>query len=204
MSTRIRLTVARELREARVASGLSQREVGQAVAMSHSQVGRIERGQLFNGTVDQLAQLAVAVGLELSIRLFPGPDAIRDVAHVRLLERFRRVLHPSLTWRTEVPLPNAGDLRAWDAVVSGGSWQVAVEAETRIGDVQAFQRRLARKMRDGGMRSVILLAADTVRNREALAGTRTGAATTLPGSARAILAALREGRDPAQSGIVLL
>jgi hypothetical protein len=172
--------------------------------MSHSQVSRIERCALANVTVEQLSRLAVAVGLELSVRFFPASDPIRDVAHLRLLERLRGELHPSLSWRTEVPLPIPGDLRAWDAVIAGTDWKVAIEAETRVADAQALQRRLARKIRDGRMPHLILLVADTVRNREAVAAWGSGLGAMFPGSARVILDALRSGTDPAGSGIVIL
>jgi transcriptional regulator with XRE-family HTH domain len=201
---RISVAIGRELREARVAAGLSQREVGSAVAMSHSQVGRIERGELANVTLGQVARLGVAAGLDLSVRLYPRSDPVRDVAHVRLLERLRAELHPALTWRTEVPLPIPRDLRAWDAVIGGRDWQLAVEAETRVADAQALQRRLSRKVRDGGIVHVLILVADTVRNRQAVAAAGSGLAAMFPGTARAILEALRSAHDPGQSGIVIL
>jgi transcriptional regulator with XRE-family HTH domain len=204
ITTKTRTTVGRELREARVAAGLSQREVGTAVGMSHSQVSRIELGGLANVTVEQLSRLAISVGLEVSVRLYPAADPVRDVAHIRLLERLRSKLHPSLTWRTEVPLPIPGDLRAWDAVVAGAAWKVAIEAETRVADAQALQRRLSRKLRDGQMPHVLLLVADTVRNREAVAQWGSGLGAMFPASARVTLDALRQGTDPGGSGIVIL
>jgi transcriptional regulator with XRE-family HTH domain len=204
IATRIRTAIGRELREARVAAGLSQREAGAAIEMSHSQVSRIEQGQLMNVTVEQVARLGVAVGLDLSVRMYPGPDPVRDRAHVRLLERLRAVLHPSLVWRLEVPLPIPGDLRAWDAVIGGLDWTVAVEAETRISDAQALQRRLSRKVRDGRTSHVILLIADTQRNRDATAAWGSGLGAMLPTSARVLLDALRSGTDPGGSGIVIL
>src|SRR5262249_16423991 len=74
-----------------------------------------------------------------------------------------------LRWRTEVPLPIEGDLRAWDAMITGPRWRVAVEAETVIEDVQALERKLSRKQRDGGIDHVMILIADTHRNRRAVA-----------------------------------
>jgi transcriptional regulator with XRE-family HTH domain len=204
VTAKVRATVGRELREARGAAGLSQREVGSAVAMSHSQVSRIELGRLANPTIEQLSRLAVAVGLELSVRLYPAGDPVRDVAHIRLLERLRGQLHPALAWRTEVPLPVQGDLRAWDAVIAGPGWKIAIEAETRVGDAQALQRRLSRKVRDGQMPHVLLLVADTVRNREAVAAWGSGLSAMFPASARVTLEALRAGADPGGSGIVIL
>lgn len=172
--------------------------------MSHAQVGRIERGKVVDPTIGQLARLASAVGLDLSVRLYPGTDAVRDAAHLRLLERFRRGLHPRLGWRTEVPLALDGDRRAWDAVVRGDGWRAHVEAETRIADVQALQRRLALKMRDGHADRLILVVARTRTNTATLAAVRGAMATMFPLSHREVVARLREGDDPGGSGIVCL
>ena len=143
------------------------------------------------------------VGLDLSIRAFPAGDAIRDAGHARLLDRFRRELHPALRWSTEVPFPSPGDLRAWDAVTGRESWRVGVEAETVVSDTQALDRKLALKRRDGLVDHVILLVADTPRNRRALAAAPSAFAD-LPLGTREILAALRAGSEPAGSGVVLL
>jgi ribosome-binding protein aMBF1 (putative translation factor) len=42
----------REIKIARIGSGTSQREAGARVGMSHSELGRIERGALQHLTVD--------------------------------------------------------------------------------------------------------------------------------------------------------
>jgi hypothetical protein len=153
--------------------------------------------------IQTLAAMAAAVGLELRVRAFPAGDPIRDAAQQRLLERFRPRLHRSLPWSTEVPLPIAGDLRAWDALIRGPGWRVGVEAETVLDDVQALERRLALKRRDGDVDHVILLVADTRRNRQALASAP-AAFADLRLRTRELLAALRDGRDPGESGIVIL
>ena len=145
---------------------------------------------------------AAVVGLDLVIRTYPRGDPIRDAGHARLLERFRQRLHASLSFRTEVPLPIPGDLRAWDAVIDGPGWHLPVEAETVLTDSQALDRKLALKLRDGQFDHVILLVADTSRNREALASMPLTARFSM--SSRAVLAALREGRDPGASGLVIL
>jgi hypothetical protein len=80
---------------------------------------------------------------------------------------------------------------------------VYVDAETRIRDVQALERRTALKRRDTGTDRVILLIADTRSNRAILASLRGSLIhDALPGTT--ILAALKSGRDPGGSGIVLL
>jgi hypothetical protein len=146
--------------------------------------------------------IASVVGLDVVIRTYPRGDPIRDAGHARLIERLRQKLHTGLSFRAEVPLPIVGDLRAWDAVVGGRGWQVPVEAETVIDDGQALQRKLALKLRDGGFDHVILLVADTPRNRAALHATPLG--ETFPLDNRVILRALRGGRDPGGSGVVIL
>jgi hypothetical protein len=98
--------------------------------------------------------------------------------------------------RTEVPLPIVGDLRAWDAVIRGVDWRRPVEAETVVDDIQALERRLALKVRDGGVDGVILVIADTPRNRRAHA-TAPGSFSGFDRNARRVLSALPRAETPA-------
>jgi transcriptional regulator with XRE-family HTH domain len=193
----------RQLRIARVGSGLSQRSLESATGLSHAEVSKIERGRVADVPMRSLIRFAAAVGLAMPGRLYPSGDAIRDAGHARLLARFRAELHASLRWRTEVPLPIPGDLRSWDAVTGGHDWRIGVEAETVISDDQALERRLSLKRRDGGVDHVVLLIADTPRNRRALAAAP-AAFGDLPLRTRAMLAALRTGTNPGASGIVIM
>ena len=182
---------------------MSQDAIGEACGISGSAAGRIESGITKKVDVVTLAAIAAAVGLELRLRAYLSGDAIRDAGQVRLLERLKRLVHPSLGWATEVVLPVEGDRHAWDAMIRGTDWCVAVEAETVLDDLQAVERRLNLKRRDGHVDHVILLVADTRRNRRALASAPS-AFTDLQASPRNILRALRDGRDPGASGIVIL
>jgi hypothetical protein len=103
-----------------------------------------------------------------------------------------------------VPLAISGDLRAWDAVIEGSGWQVPVEAETRLRDIQALSRRLGLKQRDDRREVVILLVGDTRHNRHVLRLAGPDLAATFPMSGRAVLGALRNGERQIASGIVLL
>lgn len=172
--------------------------------MSYGKVGRIERADFPSASLQDFARLFAVLGLDLSVRVFPGGDPLRDAAQVALLERLRQRLHPSLTWRTEVPLPIAGDRRAWDAVIRGRGWQLAVEAETRLRDAQATSRRISLKARDGEVDHVVLLLGDTTRNREALTIARESLRDAFPLDARSILSSLGRGQDPGSGGIVIL
>lgn len=137
------------------------------------------------------------------MRAYPGGDPIRDAGQQRLLERLRLRIHPDLRWRTEVNLRIEGDLRAWDAMIGGPGWTLPVEAETVIDDAQALERRLGRKLRDGGADHLLLLVAETRRNRQALAAAP-AAFRDFTRDARAILRALGEGRAPGMGAIVIL
>lgn len=80
---------------------------------------------------------------------------------------------------------------------------IAVEAEMRLSDVQALDRRIALKRRDGHLALVILLVADTVGNRRALTAHRKSLRASFPLDTRAVMAAIRGGRAPTASGIVV-
>ena len=196
--------LAREFELARLNYGLSYAEVGRAVGLSDSQVGRIARGRSPSLTIEQASRLLAAVGLELSIRAYPKGQPVRDGAHLGLLEALRSRLHPSLRWRTEVPLPIVGDLRAWDAIVGGRGWELAIEAETRPPDLQALDRRLALKQRDGGVDQVVLLLSDTRHNHELVRGNDPWVASRFPVPGRRALELLAAAASPGGSAIVFL
>jgi len=189
VATRTRLDLGEELRRARLGAGLSQASVGDACAMSRSQVGRIERGELPRISLDQATRAALAVGLRLSIRAYPDGDPVRDAAQLALLDRLQRRLPPGTSWATEVPLPIPGDRRAWDALVVLKGRRAGCEAETRLSDIQALERRLALKLRDGGVDVLIVVVANTRSNRAVLEAHRADLRTLLPLSSREVMAA---------------
>ncbi len=194
--------VGREIRDARLAANLSQAFVAGAAGTSKTEVGRVERAEAPWLSIDELIRISMVVGLDVSVRAFPGSGPLRDAAHVKLLERFHRALAPSLGLRTEVPLPT-GD-RAWDAVVTGAGRPIGVEAESRLRDAQDLTRRVALKLRDGGLDRAILLLADTRWNRIAVRSAGGALAAAFPVPSPAALRALAEGVDPGGSAIVFL
>jgi transcriptional regulator with XRE-family HTH domain len=198
------MTAGRDLRQARELSGLSRHDVSSATGMSESAIYRLELGQLQEITVERLALVAAAVGLEPAIRLYPSGSPLRDAAHLALLDRLRKRLHSSLTWRVEVPLPLPGDLRSWDAVITKPPKWRPVEAETRLVDLQALERRVHLKMRDAGTADLILLVAENRNNREALRAAPEAWRSAFPIGARAALTALGAGRLPEGSALIVL
>jgi transcriptional regulator with XRE-family HTH domain len=199
--------VAADALSARVSGGLSQREVARVIHCSHAKVGRFERGQISYPDLEFISAYCTVVGLDLAIRTYPAGDPLRDRAQRALLERLRIRLHPGLRWRTEVALPIQGDLRAWDAEIRGRDprpWRARVEAETRISDGQALERKLALKLRDDPGGHLILLVSDTRSNRAALRAIRGTLRSLLPLDTREILAVLGRGEQPVANGIVVM
>ena len=103
---------------------------------------------------------------------------------------------------TEVPLPIPGDRRAWDGIIRGADWTIPVEAETRVRDTQALDRRIQLKLRDAGFEAAILLLLNSAEHRRLV---RSG---SLPGwlgiRSHDALARLAKGQDPGGSAVVLL
>jgi transcriptional regulator with XRE-family HTH domain len=199
--------VAIDARSARISAGLSQRVVADVLGVSHATVGRFERLAPFDPSLEFVAAYCAVVGLDLAMRAYPAGDPIRDRAQLALLDRLRARIHAELRWRTEVPLPGDGDLRAWDAEIRGREprpWRARIEAETNITDGQALERRLTLKDRDDPDGHLILLLSDTRANRDAIRLLRDGLRELLPLGTREIMAALAAGRDPGGSGIVIL
>jgi transcriptional regulator with XRE-family HTH domain len=201
----VRLAI--EFRQARIAAGLSLRDVAVACSASYPQLWRFERGKLSRVVVADVGAWFAAVSRDLSLRAYPSGDPIRDRAQRAVHGRLRSRIDPSLEWREEVALPIAEDLRAWDAVIRGRApvpWRARVEAETNAADVQALERRLWLKARDDADGHVILLLSDTRANRETLPSLRQGLKDLLPSGSREVLAALAKGREPPGGGVVIL
>jgi hypothetical protein len=123
---------------------------------------------------------------------------------VRLLKRLIAELPEAIRLRTEVPIRAPGDLRSWDAELRTGSTTCKLEAETVLSDIQALDRRIGRKMADDEVQVVILLVADTLRNRAALREAAPLLETRFSLSTRQVMAPLRAGHLPSASGIVIL
>src|SRR5689334_882973 len=184
--------VGREFLLARTQAGLSQAVVGRTAGLSRSQYGRVERGDVPELSILVAARIAAVLGLDTSLRFHPVADPVRDAPQFGLLERLHGRLYRALEWSTEVPFARPGDLRAWDAVITGfatgsAGRRCGVEAETRPTDAQALDRKLALKIRDGGVAVVILVLADTRHNRAFLRGAGRALRARFPGDGRRAL-----------------
>lgn len=200
---RFLVQVGEEIRRLRRRAGLSQAGLGTLVGISQSHVSRIEAGQVLPLSIMLAARLLATVGAELSVRAFAAAIPLHDAAQLRILDRLRAILHSSLRLKTEVTLGIPGDARAFDAVVIGPGILAAFEVVARIEDVQALERALNLKRRDGGVSVLILVVGDTRHNRAVIA-LAPGLREAFPTSARTVLADLRAGRQPTGSAILFL
>ena len=128
---------------------MRQIDVARAAGVSASWISRIERGLAPDVSLLLLGVVLAVVGLDLSVRAFPDGVPLRDAGHRSLLSRFRALLPAGTPWRLEVPLPIPGDQRAWDALTGLWGLRVGIEAETGPTDLQALERRIMLKARDG-------------------------------------------------------
>lgn len=193
-----------EMHDARIGLGMSQGAVGAIVGLSASQVSRVERALPPHPDIIQAARLAQVVGLEMWLRCYPSGAPVRDASHLKLLGRLRAVTHPACDWELESPIPIAGDLRAFDAVLRLATVRIGVAAETRLTDVQALLRRERLKMRDAQLDRFILLVSATQLNRQVLLAAASALRAELPLDSRTLLRALRSGVDPGGDGILML
>jgi transcriptional regulator with XRE-family HTH domain len=193
-----------DLREVRLRASLSLRQLSVIVGVSPAELSRIERGMSPHVAYETLVSIGAGLGLDVPIRGFPNGQTVRDAAQLELMRRLRALLPAGLRLRSEVPLGIQGDLRAWDGVIEGAGWWRPVELESRIRDVQALQGRVRLKCRDGNAPTVLLVVADTRHNRHVLRAAADELAEMFPVTSRDAIAALRSGRAPAGSAVVLL
>jgi transcriptional regulator with XRE-family HTH domain len=200
---RLLVDVVGELRDARLAAGLTQAAVARALGVSQKQISRIELGSA-GADVVQLAAFAAVVGLDFVVKLYPGGAPVRDRASARMLARLQGLLPTQYVWRTEVVIPIPGDQRAIDAMIIEPRIDTGFEFESRVPRAEGLARRLMLKQRDAGLTSMVLVLADTRANREAVAAADPTIRGAFPLEGRAVLAALRAGRAPEANGILFV
>jgi transcriptional regulator with XRE-family HTH domain len=187
--------------------GLSQRTVAEAAQISRAAYGRIERAEAASLPISVAFRVSAVLGLDLSVRLYPGPEPIRDAGQASRLGRLVASVGLPLRYRTDVPLPSPPlgppEQRAWDLEIRGHGERTTIELETRITDVQeATLRRHGAKRRDDPADHFLLVLADSRHNR-ALLRDRGPLLADLPRLRTATVpGALRAGRHP-PTGLIL-
>ena len=201
---RMLLSLGEEFRASRLAAGLTLGEAANAVGISGAELSRVERGLAPWLDILTASKVGAVVGLDVSVRAFPGGNPLRDAAHSRMFAAFRDLLGPGLRLRAEVPVTDGPDSRGWDGFLDDRADVAAVELESRVSDGQALSRRLALKQRDGHVACLILVVLDTRSNRAALRLAGPVLESQFPGRDHDIRAALSNGRIPQRSGVLLL
>jgi transcriptional regulator with XRE-family HTH domain len=202
--TKLRYEIGTELRDARRAAGLTQRDIALAVATSQMEISCIERGASPHVPAETLCRIAPVVGMRLSMKLYPEGPPVRDAAQLAGLATLRARCHPSFHWRHEVPVTNdPDDRRAWDAELSRPGVLIHVEYEANLVDMQSLERRLMLKKRDGEPATMIVVIRSTKRNRTVPRQVGGSLLDSFPLRTRATLAALARGEAPADCTIIL-
>ena len=202
----MRHSLGEELRQKRLDAGLTQAEVAAATGLARCSYVRIEGGTRAATSLEDVLVVAAVLGLDLSTRLFPGAEPLRDAGQARKLARLIEAVAAPLEIRTEVPLPRTAErpeLRAWDAMISGSNRRTAIEVEMRLGDAQAVERRHALKRRDDPVDGFLLVVAASRHNRRVLLEHDTLFPDLPRLDPRTVLSAVRAGRHP-PPGLVLL
>jgi transcriptional regulator with XRE-family HTH domain len=196
--------LGRELRLARIAAGLTQASVAARVGTSAAHVSRIERAQARGLTVVRLHRHGAAVGLRTWVRLYPGGRRVLDAPQLALLGRLRDRLLGSWEWQLEFPVPREADMRAVDALLTHGSVTIAVEAITRLSDVQAQVRAAQIKRRDIESTRLLLLVAGSTANRAALRQAAPLLTEAFATGTRKLIGQLAAGEDPGRDCLIVL
>lgn len=204
IATEIHLRLARELREERIAAGLSQRRLARAAGITHSSISRIEAGRAPATTIKRYAQLFALLGNRLTMRVHPEGSPLKDAAQLRTLDRLRPRVHPSVRHRTEVLIGTPGDLRSWDMALDTADGTAYVDSESILSDLQGLERRLAAKQRDSGAAIVILLVARTARNLAVLRAHGHVLRVRFPVDSRTALRLLGDGQLPKANALIVV
>ena len=157
-----------------------------------------------NVSVVSLAEHAAAVGLRLSVQVYPAGGAVRDGAQLRYIDRFLSRVSDSFLRELEAVIPLPGDFRAIDIVLRAPGCLIAVEVITRLHDIQAQLRLAQAKARDIGATRLIMAVAATHANRRALDQARPALATAWDLDTRRVMTALGAGRQPDRNAVVLI
>jgi transcriptional regulator with XRE-family HTH domain len=196
----------RELRIARVASGLTQRQLAIRAGVSQSAVAEAEAGKI--GLSLQLrCRLAAAAGHELSLKLFPVSSIpLRDSGQLRLALAIAAAADQSWRCRFEVPT-GPGPLQAADVVLDRADEVVLIEIERGLVDFQAQWRaaelkRASLAERESRPVRLVIAVPETRAMRDFLIQHSELTDRVLPIASRAIWRGLRQGLPIGGDGLL--
>jgi transcriptional regulator with XRE-family HTH domain len=202
----LRVRLGSELRLARTAAGLTQRQLAILVGVSQPFVSLVEHGKR-PADLGTACALASAAGSELSLRLFPVATVrLRDSGQLEAVQFIVGRAHPGWHPRIEHPI---GERRAADLVLVGPEQVLHIEVERSLVDFQAqfraaqlkraaLQEQLARPTR------LVIAMPGTRRTRRILAEVLPGLGGALPARTAAVWRAISEGATLGGDGFLLL
>lgn len=161
-----------ELRRLRLDSGASITALGEYVGVDPSHLARIEKGTA-QPSLDLLERIAVALGADLSIRMFAGTGPrLHDRFQAPMLEALLAILHPR--WARDLEVVAGRGRGVVDSVLVDRLTPVvvAVEAQSELRRFEQQIRWAAEKADalsnryEGRPISRLLLLRSTVANRE--------------------------------------
>jgi transcriptional regulator with XRE-family HTH domain len=198
----------RELRIARIASGLTQVQLGRLAETSQQEVSAAERGDP-GVSLSVRCRLAAGCGHELGWRLYPVSGvSLRDSGQLTLANAIVGRLHAS--WMPHLEFPVAPrDARAADILLSHTTEVAEVEIERALVDFQAQLRAAQLKRQEIALhesRPVRLIVAlpDSKAARQKLASVKDVLLQALPIPSRRIWAALRAGEPIGGDGLLFV
>jgi transcriptional regulator with XRE-family HTH domain len=164
-------TFGEDCHHQRLLLGLTQQQVADGARIDRGTYSLIERGQFEALTVVVAARIAAVLGLDLSVKTYPGGPAIRDAGQAPRLGRLLSKIGRPLQYRVEATLPSVAgrfEQRCWDLAITGHGERTTCEFEAALYDVQAQRRRHNLKLRDDPPDHFLLVVADTRANRRVM------------------------------------
>lgn len=185
--------------------GLTTRQVARLAHVAESTVVRLCAGA--GGTqLDTLCAVAIAVGLEVSLRAFPGPGpTLRDSGQLEIATGLRAAADSR--WRGVMEMSVGDHGRSADLVFFGIDEIIHVEIERTLIDFQAQYRAAVRKREALAARHerpvrLVLAVEETQRNRTRVDPYMPMVRTTLPATSRQIMRSIRTGAALGADGIL--
>jgi transcriptional regulator with XRE-family HTH domain len=199
-----------ELRLARRAAGLTQRQLAMLVGVSQPFVSLVELG-LRRPDWPTACAMCLAVGHDLSVRLFPSRRiGLRDSGQFADVQDIVVQAHSSWHARMEHPVSrSATDLRAADLVLIGSAEVIHLEVERGIVDFQAqlrsaqLKRAALAELLERPVRLVIAIPG-TRRMREKVAALEPALRVALPLPSARVWRSIRTGAPLGDDGLLFI
>jgi transcriptional regulator with XRE-family HTH domain len=205
-------SIGRDLLRIRTDSGATQRRVAALAGIDHAHFSRIEAGTA-NASLETLMAISVALGADLSIRLYPGSGPrLTDRHQARMVEVLLKGLSPD--WRPHVEVPVVRPVRgSIDVVLERDGLLVAAEAHSELRRLEQQIRWASEKAASLGSSELVRPGAEPIVSRllvlRSTASTRQLARqfeatlrSAYPASSLRVVESLRDGADWPGPGIV--